>query len=103
MARPSLPALSALPKNAEALCRVPDFQSIPVPEAGPGCHSRRQLVAKVAMAPRIVRPMSPRFQQNKAVEEYRQLAEKCREIARAQSQRKMSGSSCWPGRKPGIS
>jgi hypothetical protein len=28
-------------------------------------------------------PMSPRFQQNKTVEEYRQLAEKCREIARA--------------------
>jgi len=26
--------------------------------------------------------MRPRFQQNKAVEEYRQLAEKCREIAR---------------------
>jgi hypothetical protein len=30
-------------------------------------------------------PMSPRFQQNKTVEEYRQLAEKCREIARAVS------------------
>jgi hypothetical protein len=29
--------------------------------------------------------MSLRFQQNKAVEEYRQLAEKCREIARAVS------------------
>jgi hypothetical protein len=27
--------------------------------------------------------MSPRFQHNKTVEEYRQLAEKCREIARA--------------------
>jgi hypothetical protein len=27
-------------------------------------------------------PMSPRFQQNRTVEEYRQLAEKCREIAR---------------------
>ena len=27
-------------------------------------------------------PMSPRFQHNKTVEEYRQLAEKCREIAR---------------------
>jgi hypothetical protein len=27
-------------------------------------------------------PMSPRFQQNRNVEEYRQLAEKCREIAR---------------------
>jgi hypothetical protein len=27
-------------------------------------------------------PMSLRFQQNKTVEEYRQLAEKCREIAR---------------------
>jgi hypothetical protein len=30
-------------------------------------------------------PMSPRFQHNKTVEEYRQLAEKCREIARAVS------------------
>ena len=30
-------------------------------------------------------PMSPRFQQNRTVEEYRQLAEKCREIARAVS------------------
>jgi hypothetical protein len=27
-------------------------------------------------------PMSTRFQQNKTVEEYRQLAEKCRKIAR---------------------
>jgi hypothetical protein len=27
-------------------------------------------------------PMSPRFQQHRTVEEYRQLAEKCREIAR---------------------
>jgi hypothetical protein len=27
-------------------------------------------------------PMSPRFQQNKTVEEYREFAEKCREIAR---------------------
>jgi len=30
-------------------------------------------------------PMSPRFQHDKTVEEYRQLAEKCREIARAVS------------------
>jgi hypothetical protein len=30
-------------------------------------------------------PMSTRFQQNKTVEEYRQLAEKCQEIARAVS------------------
>jgi hypothetical protein len=35
--------------------------------------------------PRVVMPMSPRFQQNKTVEEYRQLAEKCREIAGAVS------------------
>jgi hypothetical protein len=35
--------------------------------------------------PRIVIPMSPRFRHNKTVEEYRQLADKCREIARAVS------------------